>query len=38
MGSAEVEAMDLEVDFHAYEHQGWNGATHQVSAPVLECR
>ena len=30
MGSAEVEAMNLEVDFYAYEHQGWNGATHQV--------
>ena len=31
MGSSEVEAMNLEVDFYAYEHQGWNGATHQVS-------
>ena len=25
------QAMNLEVDFYAYEHQGWNGATHQVS-------
>ena len=31
MNSPEVKAMNLEVDLYALAHQGWNGATHQIS-------
>ncbi len=31
MNAPAVKAMNLEVDLYALAHQGWNGATHQIS-------